>query len=99
MTSLQIEIARCAVNDMFTKGFFSICVVDNILKLSGGIPDRNDYHSLSLLHCISFKDMPRNVRIELPRLIQKVIESPSVNCEIFRDKVITLDGTEQRRIA
>lgn len=76
MTALQVEIIRTALANMYAQGFFSICVVDNILKLTGGVPERQHYDTLRLLHCINFRDMPKNVRLELPRLIQLVVESP-----------------------
>lgn len=97
MTSLQIEVARTAIDEMFRGGHFSICVIDNILKLTGGVPRGQDYDTLRLLHCVDFKRMPPNVRIELPRLIQRVIESSPITCEIFQ--VISIDGSSQRRIA
>ena len=76
ITQIQVEIIRTALANMYAQGFFSICVVDNILKVTGGVPDGKLYDTLRLLHCVNFRDMPKNVRLELPRLIQLVVESP-----------------------
>ncbi len=43
MNALQIEIAKVALNKMIEGGHFSICTVDDILKITKGIPYREDY--------------------------------------------------------
>lgn len=72
---LQMECIRTALRVMWDKGYFDICTIDNILKVTGGIPDRKNYDALRLLHCVHFKDMSRNLRLELPRMVQLVVES------------------------
>jgi hypothetical protein len=67
---------------MVSKGYFCICTVDNVLKISGGVPKAKDYQMLRTLHCIHFKDMPEELLAELPKIIQRVVESPEFALEI-----------------
>lgn len=82
MNALQTEIAKAALNKMVEGGHFSICVVDEILKITKGIPFREDYETLRLLHCVNFRDFSQLMRIEFPALLQRVLESPSMELEI-----------------
>jgi hypothetical protein len=87
MTELQIEASKLALKNMMQKGHFDICVVHEILKLTGGVPDAGDYSALRLLHCTNFIDLPPNLRIEFPKLLQRVLSSPSMSLEIsFKPK-------------
>lgn len=89
MNALQIEIAKTAIAKMFADGHFSICVIDNILKMSGGIPPKREYDMLHVLHCVKFMSMSPRLRLELPRLIQIVVESPPMMpLEVWQPKCI-----------
>lgn len=68
---------KVALKRMIDKGWVDICDIDKIGKLSG-IPVGSSpaYKTLSLLHCVSFKDMPDELRQEMPRLF---IECLGVN--------------------
>lgn len=85
MNALQIEIARAAIAAMFERGHFSICTIDNILKMTGGIPSKREYDMLRCLHCMDFKAMSPRLRLELPRLIQIVVESPPILAVTFQE--------------
>lgn len=78
MTTVQILAAQTALKDMFSKGHFSICVIDQILKMSRAVPKSEDYDALRLLHCINFRDMDDALRAELPGLIQRVLSAPAI---------------------
>ena len=78
MTEIQILVVKTALKKMMTGGYFDICTIDNILKLSGGIPRESEYQLLRTLHCVYFKEMPAALLAELPKIIQRVIESPSM---------------------
>jgi hypothetical protein len=82
ITYVQSEVAKVALRQMHEGGHFSICVVDKILKMTGGTPQRADYEALSLLHCVNFKDFTPMLRLEYPKLLQRVLESPSMHVEI-----------------
>lgn len=82
MNTIQIEACKLALRRMMDEGFFSICVVNDILKLTGGVPTKEDYQTLQLLHCVKFRDMPPALRVEFPGLLRRVLESPSMELEI-----------------
>jgi len=82
MNALQIEIAKVALNKMIEGGHFSICTVDDILKITKGIPYREDYEALHLLHCVNFIDFTPLMREEFPALLQRVLQSPSMEIVI-----------------
>jgi hypothetical protein len=75
MTSLEIAIAKTALKKMESDGHFSICTIDNILKMSRGVPNSEAYTQLRVLHCVNFKDMPMEVLQALPSLIRKCLET------------------------
>ncbi len=82
ITPLQIEACRAALKDMHKRGHFSLCVVDQILAITGGVPNAEDYKTLRLLHCVDFKDMSPALRIEFPALLKRVIESGAMEFTI-----------------
>lgn len=75
LTNFQSEAIKAALTAMFEKGWFDICTIDSVLKVTGGIPSKKDYEALRLLHCVHFRDMPTKLRLELPRVLQLVVES------------------------
>ena len=78
MDDIQIMAARAALQKMAKDGYFSICTIDNILRMSGGVPDSKDYQTLRTLHCVSFSDMPPELRRGLPLLVKRVLEAEGV---------------------
>ena len=78
MNAIETLVAKTALKKMMEQGYFCICTIDNILKMSGGIPNPRDYQMLRTLHCINYKDMPSALLNELPSIIQRVVESPSL---------------------
>lgn len=76
------EVAQAAINKMLGEGHFSICTIDSILKLTGGIPPQREYDMLRALHCVDFKAMSPRLRVELPRLMQVVLEGPPIVYQI-----------------
>lgn len=87
MTFLEQEAAKAAITKMMAGGHFSICVIDQILKMSGGVPPRKEYEILRTLHCVDFKDMSPQLRIELPRILQLVLESQPIQFE-FQPRMV-----------
>lgn len=73
MNEIKKMAIETALNNMLESGHVSICTVDKILKITGGIPSKEDYEVLSLLHCVSFKDMPKDLLRGLPILLNRVI--------------------------
>lgn len=75
MSPLEQEAAKAALKKMFDGSYFDICTIDQILRMSGGIPPAKEYKILRTLHCVNWRDMSPALRIELPRVIQLVLES------------------------
>lgn len=82
MTTFQIEAAKLSLKQMMAKGHFSICVIDKILKMTGGVPNAEDYKALRLLHCVDFKEFTPAMRLEFPGILKRVLESPSMEIEV-----------------
>lgn len=82
MTPIQVEAAKAACKKMMDDGYVSITVVDSILKMTGGVPERTDYEALRLLHCVNFKDYSQRLRVELTGLLQRVLSSPGMGVEV-----------------
>ena len=79
MNAIETLVAKTALKKMMEQGYFCICTIDNILKMSGGIPNPRDYQMLRTLHCINYKDMPSALLNELPNMIRRVVESPALD--------------------
>lgn len=75
MNEVTRAFIETALRKMLEQGHFSICTIDNILKLTGGVPNKDDYNHLHVLHCVSFSAMPREVREALPDIITRVINA------------------------
>lgn len=82
MTEIQAEVARHALAKMVDEGYFSISAVDEILKLTGGVPAKEDYDALRALHCVKFRDMSQRLRQMFPTLLERVLSSPSMRLSI-----------------
>jgi hypothetical protein len=61
------------------KGFFSICTVDNCMKVSGAVPGPK-YDVLRLYHCVRFAEMTPQQAEDVFKLTLEVIagEQPAV---------------------
>ena len=69
MDAIERAAVLAALRKMVSDGWFSICVIDKILKMTETVPDRRAYDVLSLLHCVNFRDMSEELRRELPALL------------------------------
>ena len=78
LDAIQVMAVKAAVNKMMQDGYISICTVDNILKITGGIPNRKDYELLHMLHCVHFMDMDPELLRGLPVILQRVIAAEVV---------------------
>lgn len=82
MSDFQAEACRLALKKMMDGGHFSICTLDEVLKVTGGVPNSDDYRALRLLHCVDFKDFSPRMRMEFPALLQRVLSSPGMEVEV-----------------
>ena len=78
MDKIQQLAATVALKKMLDNGYFCICTIDKILKMSGGIPSAKDYEILSTPHCVNFRDMPPELLRGLPVILQRVLNSEGI---------------------
>lgn len=71
-----------ALNKMMTGDFFSICAVDAAVAALGTIPDGAAYKILRPLHCVAWRDMPRELRDAVPKLIERCLHVPAYQFQI-----------------
>lgn len=83
MTSaLQAHAITVALQDMMRRGRFDICTIRKILEITGSVPTREDWATCELLHCVDFKDFPPGLRLEFPRLLERVLNAPAMKLTI-----------------
>jgi hypothetical protein len=61
MTDLQAKAVIDAINEMFKGKHFSICTVDDCMKVTGAVRT-SDYDALRLYHCRDFAKMDRETK-------------------------------------
>jgi hypothetical protein len=81
MNDIQKMAAQAAMKTMLSKNYFSISTIDDILRMTGGKPNTEDYNILRALHCVNYGDMPPELLRGLPVLIQRVVMSESISLE------------------
>jgi len=96
MTYLEELAAQAALNKMFRGGYFSICTLDDVLKMGSIIPDRKAYAILHTLHCVDFKDMPDELRSEIPELIRQCLGIATIfQFDSLKQKTITISSIQR----
>jgi len=73
---------RTAINKMMQGGHFSICTLDDAVKALGTVPEAAAYRILRPLHCVSWMDMPRELRDAVPKLIERCLQIPAYQFQI-----------------
>ena len=74
MNELKNEACKIALIKLFKDNMFSICVIDNLLKLTNTIPDPEVYKILSVLHCVSYSEMSSDFRKELFKIVMTMFK-------------------------
>ena len=74
MNDLKALAAITALNDMFSKGYISICTIDTIAKMLDRNPKCEAYTILHSLHCVHFDKMPQQLRDSIPDLIRQCLD-------------------------
>lgn len=94
MDTTQELAAKAALNKMMKDGHFSICTIDSILKMAKIVPDRRAYEILHTLHCVNFKDMPRELYQQIPTLIRECLQCQIMyEFETLKQQTITVSPT------
>jgi hypothetical protein len=73
MSDIKQLTALTALNEMFSRGHFSITTIDTIAKMLGIDPKGEAYDTLRPLHCIDYSKMPAVLRDEIPSLIKQCL--------------------------
>ncbi len=79
MDTLQKIAAETALKKMLRQGHFSICTIDEIVKMTGSVPDGRAYQILRLMHCVDFKDMPPEIHEQMPELLRAVLSGTELD--------------------
>lgn len=73
MTDLKELAAKTALNNMFRKGHFNICAIDDVAKLLDVDPKGEAYTILRTLHCVDYSTMPKELRDAIPDLVRQCL--------------------------
>lgn len=77
MSELKLKIAALALNEMMRSSFFSICAVNDAADVLGCNAKLSaHYDSLRALHCINWRNMPKEVREAVPMMIAECLALP-----------------------
>lgn len=79
MDPLDTAIAETKLKRMLSRDHFNICDVDDLLKFTQTIPERRAYERLRMLHCVDYKDMPREVLTQIPSMLSEVFNGPMID--------------------
>lgn len=86
------------LRDMFRKGWFSICCIDDCLNLAGILPGGESYRQLKALHCVQFGDMPRELAEAIPSMIRDVFDGVSID-QLMQASTPALANTGKKTVA
>lgn len=67
---------RACIQKMFSGSFFSICDVDNLLKLHGVVPDDKTYKVMHVCHCVHYSTMEPKMRQWLADQLTRMLRQP-----------------------
>lgn len=73
-TDLKELAAVTALNAMMAKGWMDICTIRSVAEMLGRDPRGDAFEILRSLHCISFDKMSKELRDEIPRLIEQCLD-------------------------
>lgn len=76
LTNLERLAATQALKKLLdTTTHFSICTLDELIKLLQVTPDAKDYRALHLLHCVKWRDMSPELRQEAQEAIMRIVSA------------------------
>ncbi len=93
MTEFEILAVETAMKKLFAASFFDIQIVRQCLKIAGVIPDERIMQSLSVLHCIHYGDMPKELLEKLPDTIMQLFNGVRLQANFDRVLSKTLQLT------
>ena len=66
-------MVRQAIQNLFEKGHFSICTLDEVIQLVGARQGGDAYRLLRALHCVDFGKMDPELRARIPHLVNECL--------------------------
>lgn len=66
-------VAQQAISRLFTDSHFSVCKLDDVIKLTGAQRDSEAYRLLRALHCVNWSDMDPALRERVPLLVREAL--------------------------
>ena len=78
MTEFQAKAVVDSINRMFKADHFSICTVDDCMKITGATKTA-DYDALRLYHCVHFSKMDKQTK----EFVFRVSLENVCNCDAF----------------
>lgn len=82
LNQIELDVINASLKKMRDQGWFCICTIDKILKVTKSIPNSEDYKLLHLLHCVHFSEMSSTVKRELPDMINRVCFGESLDFQV-----------------
>jgi len=83
MNEFHRRAAIISLKTMFASNHFSICTIDNIIKLTGCLPDPRDYQALRALHCVNWIDMGAEMRNLVMMKVGQIFEQPGLDTRML----------------
>lgn len=83
MPETRQMVVRATLKQLFTKRYFDICAVREIVEITNGRKDSQAYKLLSALHCIDYKDMEQELRDRIPMLLNECLRDQQDTKEII----------------
>lgn len=73
-------VAQTALNNLFTKAYFDICTLNSVIEAIGkGNKEHPSYKQLKALHCVDYGSMPKDLRDQIPYLVNEVFtDAPAI---------------------
>jgi disulfide oxidoreductase YuzD len=105
MEHIKQQAIKTALKQMFSNQSFSICTIDDLIKLTNVVPDAKVYRIMHTQHCIKYSEMPKELREWLYLESVKMFAGEGFDLSIIdavfdRDsnvKIIRLDSPEQTK--
>lgn len=81
MTDINQMVIRTSLRDMFSKGYISISTIKDCLKLAKITPVGPTLDQLSVLHCVSFRDMDRELAEMIPQMVASLFDGMQISVD------------------
>ena len=102
MKDIKKEACKLAIVKLFKDKNFSICTIDNLLKLTNTIPDPETYKILQVLHCVDYSEMSPDFRKELFETVLTMFKNNGFEFEdiekMYKSSIIDLKPEDDGKV-